>query len=330
MRRFPPTIAMQHAGCSNAGRRAFVRGIGAMALIGVHSFSRAGAASQTEVTIVLSENTSLYADASQALKQELGPDVRVTVIVADVLETTGRSLLGGAAAIVALGTRALGNTIAADPQAPVVAVLVPRRAYDVCLGSGKLPSKGITAVFLDQPYARQLNLTRLMLPNKTRIGVLVSPEWEGQVAVLTNAAREQKLTLVREPVLDPRDLHLALQKIINESDVILALPDSSVFNSATLPNILLTSYRRQLPVFGFSPAYVRAGALAAVFSTPQQNAKQAAELVLRAVGGGALPQPQYPRTFWVSVNGTVARSLDLKVEDEATLVAELQRLEREP
>lgn len=329
MRRFPPTTAMPLACRPDAGRRAFVRGIGVMVLAGVCGVSRARAAPLAEVTIVLSENTSLYAEASQALIQELGPDVRVSVIVADALEAPGRVALGGAA-IVALGTRALGNTIASEPQAPVVAVLVPRRAYDVCLGSGKLPAKGITAVFLDQPYARQLNLTRLMLPNKTRIGILVGPEWENQVATLTSAAREQKLTLVREPVLDPRDLHLALQKVISESDVILALPDSSVFNSATLPNILLTSYRRQLPVFGFSPAYVRAGALAAVFSTPQQNAKQAAELVLRAVGGGAMPQPQYPRTFWVSVNGTVARSLDLKVEDEATLVAELQRLEREP
>lgn len=284
-------------------------------------------AAAIEIEIVLSDNSALYADAALEIKQGLGPEMQSTITTAGAVESGARK--SKASVIITLGTRALGAALAGEQAIPVVAALVPRKAFEQAVAGSQAPLRPLSAVFLDQPFSRQLNLIRLLLPSGSRVGVLTGPEWDAQVAQLVGAAREQKITLVRETVLGPRDLHPALQRLLNEVDAILALPDSSVFNASTLPNVLLTSYRKQHPVFGFSPAYVRAGALAAVFSSPKQNARQAAEMVQRALVSGNLPQPQYPREFAVSVNGTVARSLDLKVPEEAVLVAELQRLERE-
>lgn len=278
-----------------------------------------------EIEVVLSDNTSLYTDAAQELKRGVGADLGFVSVLAESVEKRARG--STASMVVTLGTRALTAVLAHESNAPVIAALVPRKAYESAIAAA--PTRPVSAVFLDQPYARQLNLIRLMLPSRSRVGVLAGPEWDAQVSQLASTAREQRMTLVRETVSTPKDLHPALQRILGEADSILALPDSSVFNATTLPNVLLTTYRKQQPVFGFSPAYVRAGALAAVFSTPQQNARQAAEMVQRTLSSGILPQPQYPRAFWVSVNPTVARSLDLKVQEEAALVAELQKLERE-
>ncbi|HMZ82855.1 MAG TPA: ABC transporter substrate binding protein [Rhodocyclaceae bacterium] len=289
--------------------------------------ARAGnpGAGRIEIELVLSDGTSLYADAAQELKKGLAADVSVVSVLAEAVERRARP--GTASAIVTLGTRALTAVLAQEARVPVIAALVPRKAFDSAVAAA--PGSQVSAVFLDQPYARQLNLIRLVLPTRPRVGVLAGPEWDVQISQLANTARDQRITLVRETVNTPKDLHPALQRILGEADSILALPDSNVFNATTLPNVLLTTYRNQQPVFGFSPAYVRAGALAAVFSTPQQNARQAAEMLQRTLSSGVLPQPQYPRTFWVSVNPTVARSLDLKVQEEAALVAELQKLERE-
>lgn len=285
-------------------------------------------AAAVEIEVVLSDNSSLYTDAARELRQALGADVHCTSTTAEAVERKEKP--AAAALIVTLGTRALGAALAREsPAVPVVAALVPRKAFEATVAAAATPSRPVSAVFLDQPYSRQLNLIRLILPGGSRVGVLAGADWEPQVAALAGVARDLKLTLLREVVNAPRDLHPALQRLLGEVDSILALPDASVFNASTLPNVLLTSYRKNQPVFGFSPAYVRAGALAAVFSSPEQNARQAAEMVLRALASGNLPAPQYPRAFWVSVNGTVARSLDLKVPEEAVLVAELQRLEKE-
>jgi ABC-type uncharacterized transport system substrate-binding protein len=284
-------------------------------------------AAPVEIEVVLSDNTSLYTDAARELRQALGSDVHCTSTTAEAVERKEKP--ASAALIVTLGTRALGAVLARESPAPVVAALVPRKAFEATVAASAAPSRLVSAVFLDQPYSRQLNLIRLMLPRGSRVGVLAGSDWDPQVAALAGVARDQRLTLFREVVNAPRELHPALQRLLGEVDSILALPDASVFNASTLPNVLLTSYRKNQPVFGFSPAYVRAGALAAVFSAPEQNARQAAEMVLRALASGSLPAPQYPRAFWVSINGTVARSLDLKVQDEAVVVAELQRLEKE-
>ena len=96
-------------------------------------------------------------------------------------------------------------------------------------------------------------------------------------------------------------------------------------------DLLLTSYRYQKPVFGFSQSYVRAGALAAVYSSSKQLAKQAAEIAIKSQQApGVLPPPQVPKYFSVVVNYQVARSLNLQVADEDSINKKMLALESPP
>jgi len=97
-----------------------------------------------------------------------------------------------------------------------------------------------------------------------------------------------------------------------------------VFNASTAYGMMLTSYRAQVPVIGFSEGLVKAGALLGLYSTASQVARQGAEIAGRFLtGDAALPAPQYPRYFAVSVNHTVARSLGISLDDDATLASKL-------
>ena len=116
--------------------------------------------------------------------------------------------------------------------------------------------------------------------------------------------------------------------MLQDSDVLLALPDSSVYNSATLRNILLATYRSGIPLIGLSPAYVKAGALCAVFSTPTQIAAQAAMAIQQFWEISALPVAQYPQLFEVTVNEQVGRSLGLSIKSPAELQNEMSALIR--
>jgi ABC-type uncharacterized transport system substrate-binding protein len=107
----------------------------------------------------------------------------------------------------------------------------------------------------------------------------------------------------------------------------MAIPDPLIYNRETAQPILLTSYRHQKPVFGYSQSYVRAGALAAVYSSAKQIAKQAVEITLKAQAAGALPPPQVPKYFSVMVNPQVARSLNIPLMDEEELQKKMLRLE---
>ena len=82
-----------------------------------------------------------------------------------------------------------------------------------------------------------------------------------------------------------------------------------------------------MPVIGYSAAYVRAGALAAAYSTPRQIGQEAAQVARQLWRGGALPTPRYPRNFSIAINRPLAESLGLNLPDEAAVQQRLQALE---
>ena len=112
------------------------------------------------------------------------------------------------------------------------------------------------------------------------------------------------------------------------TDALMAIPDPSIYNRETAQPILFTSYRNLKPVFGYSQSYVRAGALAAVFSNSKQLAKQAVEIAIKSQQPpNLLPPPQSPAYFSVMVNYQVARSLNISVMDEDVLYKKILELE---
>ena len=108
------------------------------------------------------------------------------------------------------------------------------------------------------------------------LGVLLGPSNAALQAPLAQLAERLGYKLVVRQVNEQAALLPALQQTLEPSDALLALPDPLVFSRNTAQTVLLTSYRHQTPVIGYSRAYVTAGALAAVFSTPEQIAQQAA------------------------------------------------------
>jgi len=157
--------------------------------------------------------------------------------------------------------------------------------------------------------------------------VLVGPGSRRLLPELREAAAILGIELVSEAVgpetLAPR----AAERLLGEVEALLAVPDPVVYNRFTLPGILLSAYHHHVPMFGFSAAYVRAGALAAVHSGPRDLAPQAARLALRLLRRRAVPPPEHPARFRVTVNRHVARSLGILLPPEAELRERLRRLE---
>jgi ABC-type uncharacterized transport system substrate-binding protein len=120
-----------------------------------------------------------------------------------------------------------------------------------------------------------------------------------------------------------------LRAALDSADALLAIADPQVFNSATISNILLATYRAGIPVMAFSPAYVKAGALLSLHTTPGQIGTQAAQMAKASLQSGVLTINQYPQEFSISVNEHVARSLGLNL-DAAAMAERLRRLERLP
>lgn len=266
------------------------------------------------VTVLLSEAGGAYQTFSEVLRNKLQAG-KFELNIKRVGETLDDSGL-----YVGVGMKAA--SVLASRDVPAVNVFVTRAGYDK-LQSVPARTAPRTAIYLDQPVERQVALLVAALPDTRHVGVLyTSPPPE--LASLRRLLGDRNMRLHGQAVDEGHSLNDALEDVLNESEVLFVLPDAEVYNPGTIRNILLTAYRKQVPLIGISQAYVKAGALCAVFTTPEQIAAQAASMIGRYAESGRLPAVQYPSEFDVSVNMQVARSLDLRIKDADKLREEIR------
>lgn len=192
-------------------------------------------------------------------------------------------------------------------------------------------SETASAIYLDQPFLRQLNLIKLISNARQVLGVVFGPATTASRGTLELAAESLGIPIRQETVNEEIAVGPALRRLLVESDVLLALPDPLVYNQNTIFNILLSSYHNQVPVIGFSASYVKAGAMLAVYSSPSDIGRHIAGTIRQFVmtGANALPGAEFPRYFSIEVNKNVARSLDIDLPTATELKQRLDRLERQ-
>ena len=72
-----------------------------------------------------------------------------------------------------------------------------------------------------------------------------------------------------------------IEPVLSRSDVFIPISDSRLINIATAKWILHLSYRHKVPVIAFSKSYLKAGALAAIYSSPADVAKILSEWLIK-------------------------------------------------
>lgn len=282
-----------------------------------------------QITLVMSEESKAFSEAADALSVELRSAGHRIQPIPFPLRAEDTGALNASALIITLGTRAAQAISSLAPRSLVLHTLLPRSAYD------KLPvrveeTRRTSAVFIDQPAGRQIDLLRIALPDWSRVALVVGRDSAELGVRLHASARDKRMRPILEQASEESDLYPTLQRVLAEPTVLLAIPDSALFNNRTISNILLTAYHHRSPVVGFSPAYVKAGALLALYSTPAQVGLQAGEVARQGLASGILPPPVAPRHFRISTNPYVARSLGINLEDASVLQGKLERLEGLP
>jgi putative ABC transport system substrate-binding protein len=286
------------------------------------------------VVIVSSERSASYVAAADALVDSLEragqPRAEVSQRIASELGGLGAAEAGASKLFIALGTDALKQLLARDLRVPVLAVLIPRSGFERVMKEvgGRTPYP-VTVLYLDHPLGRQLDLLRIAIPGAKRVGVLWGGESVLQQPALQSALRARDMQELTGPVVVGGVPNASLNAALDDADALLAVADPQVYSSGTIANILLATYRARVPMLAFSPAYVRAGALLSLHSTPTQIGVQAGSIARSLLQGSALPSALYPVDFTVTVNEHVARSLGLTL-DALSLTDKLRRVETRP
>ena len=274
---------------------------------------------QATVWVAVSEGSVEYDEIASRVRSQLQQGEGATEVVVKPWSEVAQGLPAQVRLLVSVGSPAfvgLADAYASGRigRVPVVATLLPRSVFEA---QRRRINVSATGVVLDQPAVRQLALLRYAFPQLRRVGVLLGPDSQQFQAGLEKAAIEQGMQLNVYRVDGESGLYPALQRVLDDNDVLLAVPDAAVYNGGSIQNVLLASYRQKVPLMGFSPAYVKAGAMLALYSSSGQIGSQTVRVVRSALAGVALQPIQSPTEFVVSVNANVARSLGFRLSEDA-------------
>ncbi|MEZ5530652.1 MAG: ABC transporter substrate binding protein [Porticoccaceae bacterium] len=233
--------------------------------------------------------------------------------------------------IVAIGSKATRTALDQGGDSALLSIFIPKNAYDALqVPALNTNQRSLSVIYLDQPLNRIVSLATLLEPRATRFGTVFGPisrESEADLKALTNA---RGITL-KQSYLNHEDNPLAiLRPLVKEADVFIALPDQAILNRAIAKWILHLSFQQTVPVIGFSKAYTNAGALASIYSAPEDIGKQAGEFVRNWLSNPNQrdAQEQYPRYFTISTNPAVARSLNINLPPDNQLYRAIEQQEQ--
>ncbi|HWD32100.1 ABC transporter substrate-binding protein [Pseudomonas caricapapayae] len=281
-----------------------------------------GGLSASEILLTGIQDSPGVEQFVQALRERRPAD---KVHFVPVTELARPSRLNAAIRLILLDSASLEWRLSETAGPPALALRVSRVQAEQRLGN--LRPAYLSLLWSDPPLDRQLRLTRYLLPEAQRVGVLYAQHSHFLLEELRRAAKPMGLEIVAQAWPDLRDSR-PLQTLLQNSDVLLGIDDPQLYNSKTAKNLLLSTYARQMPVIGPNAGFVRAGALASTLSNQDDWLAVVDRLLDQPPG--RWPRALYPDHFSVVGNQQVARALGIETIDPESAALVLAEGERRP
>lgn len=273
--------------------------VGVAALLAGPGRIRAAAppASETpEVVVLRTSGIFAYSEVAEGLKDSL----RVLVAIPPLspnqdpavapapqgLDEELRRQLRAARLVVAVGQSTLDRVYALQLPGPLLYAMAPlppapERGPGASYGHRPGMLGGVnSAASADELFRALLELRRVR-----RIGAVYSPRTASAMARAQAAAQARGIQLVLHPASTGPEALQALRALVEQDrpDALWLGADPALITTPVFQYALMVQLRRNLPVLALTRQQVRAGALLALDSTPQDIVKRLALLCQRAL-----------------------------------------------
>ena len=293
--------------------------------IGLQLLSTSAIADDVEnILFIISRDTSDYTKVVGLVEDDLRHGIKeytFNTVLKDA-QTEIDGAIEKANIIVALGAGAADAAVSRKTGRPVVAALITESTF-VAVAEKYQSSKvealasGLNVVLLDQPVERSLKLASILLPKLNNVGLMLGPSSHADAPIFGKQLKDAGMVAQILSITAEDNPIRKIDPVMKNADVFIPVPDSRLINVTTAKWILQLSYRYRVPVIGFSKNYVNAGALAAVYSSPEDVARQTAEVIRSLpVGDPQNNKMHLPKYCTLKFNKNVAWHLDIQIKDE--------------
>jgi putative ABC transport system substrate-binding protein len=270
-----------------------------------------------EAAVAFRSGSEAYDQAVAGVRETLAsPGCRIQYVdAADPAEEKSLPALAAAQKLtiaVGVGT---WEKLSLNGAGRIVAALVLRQDLKTAA------SRPAGAVYADVPLLTILEKLHDLFPEKLRAALIRRPSWPAIDGATLARARQMGYELRIVECRGPEKLLSSFSTLKGKADVLIAEPDTELYNSATVKPLVLASLEARLPIVGFSPGFVRAGALVGVYPDFRELGRQTGELAAGLLSGKTQYAEQEVRKVVVAVNPRMVRLLGMEpARQEGTVV----------
>jgi len=174
----------------------------------------------------------------------------------------------------------------------------------------------ITGASLDIPIDIQFQKFKMIYNDIRRIGVIYTEQTEPLIEEARRIAPELELELIAIKIDSDRELPTALDSLCRIVDGIWTTADDLIYTPQATKFMILVSLRNKKPIMGFSPSFVKSGALLGLNYDYKDIGRRAGGLAMRYLLGEPLSEIPIasPGVIYLHINLKTANQMGIEVD----------------
>lgn len=179
-------------------------------------------------------------------------------------------------------------------------------------GSSKLSTEKYSIIYIDQMPFTLLNTAKKTIKNnyKNKVLAIVDENNNNGLSRLKKLATNNKDKFKIIVIKENETAAKAIEPELFNAAAIMAIYDPNIWSGNSARWILQQAYNHQVPVIGYSKAFLKAGAMVSVYSSADQVIKETEKQIDYWLRKGQLQgKATYPE-YTIEVNDNIARALD--------------------
>ncbi|MBU0755254.1 MAG: hypothetical protein KJ645_08950 [Planctomycetes bacterium] len=261
----------------------------------------------SRIAIVVSEMRDEYKIAIKGIEQTIEADSRVfdfeksnerIPVVMNDMEAYDPDL------IIALGSSAFKILKKRVSNTPLMFSLVayPEQYYE--------PGEKPFGVSLQTDPYLEMKFIREFWGEGVRVGIIYNPRISSTLVERHHKAAEaNKLKLVALGADDEKDSYDAIERLKKEVDLFLLIPDPAMALGKVFERLRLESFRRNIPIIGFSNKYIEKDCLTALQPDYEALGALTGQAVSDYLNRGRASGVQYAKKASITINKAMAERL---------------------